>query len=57
MTADNPNSLKISQNEDGSFSIEWNKDDPQWSFLNNFTSKEIQVFIEEAIRQELLDKQ
>jgi len=57
MTADNPNSLKINQNEDGSFSVEWNKDDPQWSFLNNFTSKEIQVFIEEAIRQELLDKQ
>ena len=57
MTADNPNSLKISQNEDGSFSVEWNKDDPQWSFLNNFTSKEIQVFIEEAIRQEMLDRQ
>ena len=57
MTADNSNSLKIYQNEDGSFSVEWNKDDPQWSFLNNFTSKEIQVFIEEAIRQELLDKQ
>ena len=57
MTADNPNSLKISQNEDGSFSVEWDKNDPQWSFLNNFTSKEIQVFIEEAIRQELLDKQ
>ena len=57
MTADNPNSLKIHQNEDGSFSVEWNKDDPQWSFLNNFTSKEIQIFIEEAIRQEMLDKQ
>jgi len=57
MTADNPNSLKISQNEDGSFSVEWDKNDPQWSFLNNFTSKEIQVFIEEAIRQEMLDKQ
>ena len=57
MTADKPNSLKIHQNEDGSFSVEWNKDDPQWSFLNNFTSKEIQIFIEEAIRQEMLDKQ
>jgi hypothetical protein len=57
MTADNPNSLKINQNEDGSFSVEWDKNDPQWAFLNNLTSKEIQVFIEEAIRQELLDKQ
>jgi len=57
MTADNPNSLKINQNEDGSFSVEWDKNDPQWAFLNNFTSKEIKIFIEEAIRQELLDKQ
>ena len=57
MIADNSNSLKIHQNEDGSFSVEWNKNDPQWSFLNNFTSKEIQIFIEEAIRQEMLDKQ
>ena len=57
MTADNSNSLKIHQNKDGSFSVEWNKDDPQWSFLNNLTSKEIQTFIEEAIKQEIVDKQ
>ena len=25
-------SLKVSQNEDGSFTLEWDKDDPQWSF-------------------------
>ena len=42
-------SLKVSQNEDGSFTLEWDKDDPQWSFLNELTSKEITAIIEKAI--------
>ena len=47
MTAD---SLKIHQNEDGSFSMEWNKEDPDWKWLNGLTSKEIQVIMEQAIK-------
>ena len=43
-------SLKIHQNEDGSFSIEWDKQDPNWKFLNDLTSKEIQVIMEQAIK-------
>lgn len=43
-------SLKIVQNEDGSFSMEWNKEDPNWKWLNNLTSKEIQVIMEQAIK-------
>ena len=54
MTANN-DSLKISQNEDGSFSIEWSKDDPRWSFLNGLTSKEIQVMMEQAIKDYIDD--
>ena len=42
-------SLKIDQNEDGTFTLEWDKDDPQWSFLNGLTSKEITAIIEKAI--------
>ena len=53
MTADD--SLKISQNDDKSFSIEWSKEDPRWSFLNGLTSKEIQVMIEQAIQDYLDD--
>ena len=52
MTAD---SLKIHQNEDGSYSIEWDKEDPNWKFLNGLTSKEIQVMIEQAIKDYLND--
>lgn len=52
MSAD---SLKISQNTDGTFSIEWDKEDPQWSWMNNLTSKEIQGIMEEAIKDYLDD--
>ena len=45
-------SLKVEQNEDGSFTLEWDKDDPQWSFLNGLTSKEITAIIEKAIMDE-----
>lgn len=47
MTVD---SLKISQNEDGSFSMEWDKEDPQWAWLNGLTTKEIQTIMEQAIK-------
>jgi len=45
-------SLKIHQNEDGSFSLEWDKEDPQWKWLNGMTSKEIQGIIEQALLQD-----
>ena len=43
-------SLKITQNEDGSFTMDWDKEDPNWSWLNGLTSKEIQVIMEQAIK-------
>ena len=45
-------SLKVNQNEDGSFTLEWDKQDPNWKFLNDLTSKEIQVIIDQAIKYE-----
>ena len=49
-------SLKVTQNEDGSFAIDWDKEDPTWSWLNNLTSKEIQVIMEQAIQDYTADK-
>lgn len=43
-------SLKIIQNADGSFSMDWDPKDPNWKWLNGLTSKEIQVIMEEAIK-------
>ena len=44
--------LKITQNEDNTFTLEWDKEDPKWSFLNGLTSKEIAAMIEEAVRMD-----
>ena len=46
-------SLKITENADGTFTMDWDKADPKWSWLNNLTSKEIQVIVEQAIKEEL----
>jgi len=57
MSATNQNqeidTLKISENADGSFEMNWDKEDPKWSWLNNLTSKEIQVIVEQAIKEHL----
>ena len=46
-------SLKITQNEDGSFTMDWDKKDPTWSFLNHLTSAQIQIIMKEAIKDKL----
>jgi hypothetical protein len=46
-------SLKITQNEDGSYTMDWNPEDPNWKWLNGLTSKEIQVIIQEAIKDHI----
>ena len=46
-------SLKVNQNEDGTFTLEWDKEDPTWSFLNGMTSKEIQTIVEAAVKEGL----
>jgi len=45
-------SLKINRNEDGSFTAEWDKKDPDWNWLNNLTSKELQNVFEQAIKMD-----
>ena len=46
-------SLKVNQNEDGTFTLEWDKEDPTWSFLIGMTSKEIQTIVEAAVKEGL----
>jgi hypothetical protein len=48
-------SLKITQNEDGSFTMDWDPQDPDWKWLNGLTSKEIQVIVQQAIQSKLND--
>ena len=46
--------LKIIQNKYGSFSVEWDKKDPKWNFLNNLTSKEIQTIVEKVVEDDMM---
>jgi hypothetical protein len=32
--------LTVSENEDGTFIIEWDKEDPRWSMFNDFTEQD-----------------
>jgi hypothetical protein len=49
-------SFKIVKNADGTFLMEWDKEDPNWKFLNELTSQEIQVMMEQAIKEELQNR-
>jgi len=57
MSATNQNqeidSLKIIENADGTFTMEWDKDDQKWNWLNGKTSAEIQIIVRQAIQDRL----
>jgi hypothetical protein len=46
------NSLKVVQNPDGSYELLWNKNDPDWAFLNHLTDIQIQSIIRRAIEMD-----
>ena len=46
-------SLSITQNADGSYEMNWDKNDPAWKFLNHLTSAQIQIIMKEAIKDKL----
>ena len=50
------NSLKVNQNKDGSFTLEWDRQDPNWEWLYILTTKEIQVIIEKAVQYDKNDR-
>jgi hypothetical protein len=55
MTATNPNpeiedSLKVTENEDGTFTIEWDPCDSRYSVWNDMTQEEMSAMIQEAIQ-------
>ena len=49
-------SLKITQNEDGSFTMDWDPEDPKWSWMNDLTEDQIQIIMDKAIK-DFLDGQ
>ena len=57
MSATNQNqeidSLKVTENADGSFELAWDKNDPNWAFMNGLTNEQVQIIIKQAIEEEL----
>ena len=47
--------LKVEQNEDGSFSLEWDPEDPLWSWMNTMTEEEITKIITDYAEQVIND--
>ncbi len=50
-------SLKINRRKDGSFEVEWDKNDPNWMFMNDLTSEEIESIVQEAIKHDQNERQ
>jgi hypothetical protein len=46
--------LNIIQNQDGSFSFEWDPNDERWKWLNGLTDQQIKTIIEETIDKKSL---
>lgn len=44
-------SLKVEEQEDGTFSISWDEHDPNYSFLNTMSEEEINLFFTRALDQ------
>jgi hypothetical protein len=54
---DHEDSLRVTENDDGTFSIEWDPCDSKWSVLNHMTSEEISAMIMEYIKDYIKDVQ
>lgn len=57
MSATNQNqeidTLKITENADGSFTMDWDKNDPKWAWMNGLTNEQVQIIMKQAIKEEL----
>ena len=50
-------SLKINKQDDGTFQVEWDRNDPNWKFMNDLTSEEIESIVQEAIEHDQNERQ
>jgi hypothetical protein len=55
MTTNDDSGLIVTQNEDGTFQLEWDAKDSRWSVLNSLTPEEIRAMLMEEIKRDLND--
>ena len=51
MTYTKEDSLKVSENGDGTLAVEWDPNDPGYSFLNDMRQDEINAYFTRAIQE------
>ena len=44
-------SLRVTENDDGTLGVEWNPNDPKYSFLNTMTQDELQSYFTRALEE------
>ena len=49
MTYTSEDSLKVTENEDGTFAIEWDPNDPRYSLFNTMSEEDMQEFMHKAL--------
>jgi hypothetical protein len=45
--------LKVTENENGTFTLEWDEKDPRWSMLNGLTEEEVTAILTEGLQKML----
>lgn len=43
--------LIVKENEDGTFTLEWDEKDPRWSMLNGLTQEEVTAILIEGLEK------
>ena len=51
MTYTSEDSFKVTENDDGTLAIEWDPNDPRYSYLNEMTQDELQDYITKALEE------
>ena len=53
---ENINELTVTENDNGSFTLEWDENDPRYSFLNGLSEEQITEMITQAL-QKIIDSE
>jgi hypothetical protein len=51
MTYTSEDSFKVTENDDGTLGIEWDPNDPRYSYLNEMSQEELQAYITKALEE------
>lgn len=51
MTYTKEDSLRVTENEDGSFAVEWDPNDPRYVMLNDMSQPELEEFFNKALEE------